>query len=217
MFSLYFSLVSSHSYVRHFRPHVYEHKHHEESQNMENFIYEDQLTDLGYSNKTQQDLITCIKKFGFERATTLPYFVAICSYASKNGTITIESDSTEKYRGSGFLMLKGSDQYLNFAQIMKDDKILSEGAEYVSKMYPWTSSAYMWKQNYMNDVVNPHNYRTVSIEKVCKEMFGETCQKDLILDLFNQSKTVFDQNYIHIDKNADILRYYDSYRNRRYM
>ena len=215
MLSFFLSFSFCHHHIRHFRPYAFDRNDPTDTLNAKNFIYVEQLTDLGFPNSTRDDLIYSIQKFGIDKNTILPYFVSICAYASKNGTLILEQNSENKYRGSGFLMLKGEDQYLNFGQMMGDDMILEHGAEYVSKIYPWTSAAYVWKQNYMNDFVKMKDKKRVSVTKACKELLGYACEADTINQLFNLSSTVFDERLERNDY-YDKYHYQDSFRSKYY-
>ena len=213
---MYFSF--SHHHVRHFRPREFDKNDPTYKLSSHNYIYDDQLTDLGFPSSTKSDLIYCMTKFGIDKTGILPYFVAICAYASKNGSIVIEGKSEGKYRGSGYLMLKGEDQYSNFAQMINDDKIIEEGAEYVANKYPWTSAAYVWKQNYMNDFVKLKDFQRVSVTKACKELLGSICDRNTINQLYSLTISIFSiqsergdnyyENYYSNGRQQTRYRYY---------
>lgn len=189
MFSLLLRLTLSHKHLRHFRP-QYRHSEYYDIPPPE-IVYEEQLTDLGLSNESYSDLIFGLKKFGIPNEVVVGYFIAICAYNSDNGTRLIEDEFGDKYRGAGFLMLKGDDNYLNFGQLIADNEIIEEGAEYVRMRYPWSSAAYLWKENYMNDYCAfDSTKKIVSITKACKEMLGKTCDKEKITKEFELVKKV---------------------------
>lgn len=189
MISFLFRLTLSHKHLRHFRP-----EHHDSG--FYDFpppeiVYEEQLEDLGLPNNTYSDLIFGLKKFGIQNERLVIYFLAICAYNSDNGTFLIEPESDDKYRGAGYLMLKGDDKYLNFAQLISDDDIIEKGAEYVKEKYPWSSAAYLWKENYMNDYCSQENSkRAVTISNACKEMLGKKCDEGKLTQEFDLIKKI---------------------------
>ena len=56
-----------------------------------------------------------------------------------------------KYKGAGFIQVTGRYNYQQFANHIKDPKVMN-GVDYVSQTYPFTISGYWWVVNKMNEL-----------------------------------------------------------------
>lgn len=68
----------------------------------------------------------------------------------------IETGDGYKYRGGGYMHLTGRYRYSNFATYIGDNKILSEGSEYVATHYAWESAVWYWS-NYISNEINEYS------------------------------------------------------------
>ena len=79
----------------------------------------------------------------------------------------VETGDGYKYRGGGYMHLTGRYNYSNFATYIGDNKILSEGSEYVATHYAWKSAVWYWS-NYVSDYINEYS----TVEDVTWEING---------------------------------------------
>ena len=78
----------------------------------------------------------------------------IKKYADRDDLGNRGEDDALKYRGGGYIQLTGKYNYKQFAEEMNDPRILTEGYRYVAEKYPWEASAFWWKINHMNRLVD---------------------------------------------------------------
>lgn len=76
------------------------------------------------------------------------------SYVGRMGNRNL--NEAYKYRGAGFIQLTGRNNYTAFSKAFKNPKILSLGADYVGKYYPWESAAYYWNSVNLNAKADAH-------------------------------------------------------------
>ena len=63
-----------------------------------------------------------------------------------------------KFRGAGYIQLTGRYNYQQFSDYIEqeygyDSKIMSEGADYVAKAYPWEAAGYYWNKHNVNETI----------------------------------------------------------------
>ena len=116
------------------------------------------------------ELNKALKKADITTKPRIRHFLAQISHESGGGRYTKELASGEdyefrddlgnvyegdgvKFKGAGYIQLTGRANYQEFADYMKDPKIM-EGVDYVSKTYPMGSASFWWYNNDMNDLVD---------------------------------------------------------------
>ena len=95
-------------------------------------------------------------------------------------------DDGPKYKGAGYLQMKGRYLYQAFANYMGDQKIM-DGANYVASKYPWISAGFLWKYHKMNDLCD----KGISLEKVTSIISGDFHGYNSIKHYYNIARTVF--------------------------
>lgn len=148
------------------------------------------LTDfesINISDLTRNDLNRALKKYDIMSSyQNFIYFITICSY---NHKYNAPNRSNDRFRAAGFLNLQGSDRFINFQQIAKDENIMKNGAEFVDKEYPWLSAAFVWDSNYMKGISESSYNVTSAALKVISPVNDELIQNlyNNITDLIRQS------------------------------
>jgi putative chitinase len=116
------------------------------------------------------ELNKALKKADITTKPRIRHFLAQISHESGGGRYTKELASGEdyefrddlgnvyegdgvKFKGAGYIQLTGRANYQEFADYMKDPKIM-DGVDYVSKTYPMGSASFWWYNNDMNDLVD---------------------------------------------------------------
>ena len=151
-------------------------------------ITESKMVNIGWKQSTMKfaDLIKALLKYRITNKQSIRHFIAQTSHESACGQYTKELASGEdyenrkdrgntkkgdgkKYKGAGFIQLTGRANYQNFANSINDKKVM-DGVDYVAKNYPWSSAAYWWKSNGMNELCA----KGVSVKTVTKKVNGGT-------------------------------------------
>ena len=57
----------------------------------------------------------------------------------------------KRYKGAGFIQVTGRYNYQQFANYIKDPKVMN-GVNYVAENYPFTVSGFWWMRNKMNEL-----------------------------------------------------------------
>ena len=66
---------------------------------------------------------------------------------------------------TGYIQLTGRYNYQSFSDFISDPKVM-DGADYVSKNYPWLASGFWWYKNNMNKLCE----KNPSVETVTKKV-----------------------------------------------
>lgn len=99
------------------------------------------------------------KKYGINTREEKAHFWAQCYVETDGGYYLKEAGSDayfakqpygKKYRGAGFIQLTWKENYKAYSKAENNDKILSQGADYVAKEYPWFSAGWFWNKNSIN-------------------------------------------------------------------
>lgn len=105
--------------------------------------------------------------FYINSPTRIRHFISQCSHESGGGIWMKEIASGRdyegrtdlgntqpgdgmKYKGAGFIQVTGRYNYQQFANYVKDQKVM-DGVDYVSSKYPFAISGFWWMLNKMND------------------------------------------------------------------
>lgn len=114
------------------------------------------------------ELYQCLRTFDITTQSRLRHFISQCSHESNGGRWMKEFASGNdyegrkdlgnnqkgdgpRYKGAGFIQVTGRYNYQQFANYIKDPKVMN-GVDYVSQKYPFTISGYWWMLNEMNDM-----------------------------------------------------------------
>ena len=140
-----------------------------------NVFSKSQLWAIGWrdfmNDSVYEDLQDTLREFKITTTRRLRHFFTHTTYDSENGEFTLEdSDGTEyendeelgnnqegdglKYRGAGYLMMRGRKNYQEFADYVDDDDVMNQGAEYVAKNYAWKSAGFTWYNLGLNSLSN---------------------------------------------------------------
>ena len=151
------------------------------------YVTAEQMKKMGFSNCNIKDLNRCLKKYDITTSKRIRHFIAQCSHESALGRYTEELGGQShcskydgrkdlgntqkgdgcKYKGAGFIQLTGKYNYQEFAKSIGDNKVM-EGVSYVAKNYPWSSAAFWWKSNKMNELCD----KGASVEVITKRVNG---------------------------------------------
>ncbi|KAL0238854.1 hypothetical protein PCE1_004545 [Barthelona sp. PCE] len=74
-----------------------------------------------------------------------------------------------KFRGAGAIQLTGKCNYQGFAKSLGDNKIMSQGCEYVAANYPISSAMWWWQNNGMNRLCDQY---PTDVSKITKRVNG---------------------------------------------
>jgi len=142
-------------------------------------IWGRKVTDIQVS-----ELHNCLVKFEINTLPRIRHFMAQISHESGAGRYTEEIASGDAYewredlgnnqrgdgrrfKGAGYIQLTGRANYQQFANYMKDPRIM-EGVSYVSMRYPFTSAGYWWYKNGMNALCDTNP----TVEQVTRRVNG---------------------------------------------
>jgi predicted chitinase len=129
------------------------------------YVSAGQLLELGWSNVNDTmilDLNRCLALYDITTPQRIRHFISQCTHESIKGSRLVEiADGTAyegnkvlgntrpgdgpKFKGGGYIQLTGRGHYTDFANAMRDPRILGEGTVYVADHYPWESAGYYWK------------------------------------------------------------------------
>lgn len=135
------------------------------------------FADMGWSitDERIKSLNRTLAKYEITTPSRIRHFLSQAAVESEKGTALVEGgsdsyiikkyadrddlgnrgeDDALKYRGGGYIQLTGKYNYKQFAEEMNDPRILTEGYRYVAEKYPWEASAFWWKINHMNRLVD---------------------------------------------------------------
>jgi predicted chitinase len=113
-------------------------------------------------------VIDDLEDYGINTTPRLAHFLAQVLHESGGLKWTLELASGEAYegradlgntepgdgprfKGGGYLQLTGRDNYQRFSDACGDPRVM-EGASYVATARPWSSAAWWWTANNMNDL-----------------------------------------------------------------
>ena len=140
-----------------------------------NVFSKTQLWAIGWrefmNDTVYEDLQETLREFKITTTRRLRHFFTHTTYDSQNGEFTLEdTDGAEyendgalgntqegdglKYRGAGYLMMRGRKSFQEFADYVDDGEVMNQGAEYVAEQYPWKSAGFMWYNLGLNSLAN---------------------------------------------------------------
>lgn len=131
-----------------------------------------------------KELNECLIKFEINNRSRICHFIAQISHESGAGRYTEEIASGDAYewredlgnnqrgdgrrfKGAGYIQLTGRANYQQFANYMKDPRIM-EGVGYVAMRYPFTSAGFWWYRNGMNSLCD----KNPTVEQVTRRVNG---------------------------------------------
>jgi len=136
-------------------------------------VYGRKITD-----KQFYDLNSCLRRFEINTLQRIWHFLSQTAhesgglkwmkeladgsaYEGRRDLGNIYPGDGPKYKGAGVIQLTGRSNYQNFANYIRDPKIM-QGVDYVSIVYPFTSAGFWWKNNNMNALCD----RDASVQEV---------------------------------------------------
>ena len=142
----------------------------------------EQLKQLGWHNVNEDmvwDLNKTLEKYDITTTDRIRHFISQCMQETNKGLWLAEEDFGDetyfdrqpygrKYRGAGYIHLTWEYNYEAFANYMQDQRILTEGADYVAQNYAWEVAGYWWKNNNMNALIDSG----ASVRQVTKKVNG---------------------------------------------
>jgi putative chitinase len=119
-------------------------------------------------DKEVVELHKCLTTFNITTKARIRHFLAQCSHESNGGRWMKELASGKDYegrkdlgntqngdgprfKGAGFIQVTGRYNYQQFANYIKDPKVMN-GVDYVATNYPFTISGFWWMTNKMNEL-----------------------------------------------------------------
>jgi putative chitinase len=146
------------------------------TQEVANHVYEREV-----ATELLEELRACCDRFKINTPVRLRHFLAHTGHESgglqwleeiasgadyewREDLGNIYEGDGMRYKGAGVIQLTGRFNYQNFAEYMKDDRIM-EGHEYVAKNYPFSSAGFWWENNGMNELCdrNPNDIRATTL------------------------------------------------------
>lgn len=114
------------------------------------------------------ELNRCLNTFNINTKVRIRHFLAQCSHESGGGRWMKELASGAayegrrdlgntqngdgpRYKGVGFIQVTGRFNYQQFANFIKDPKVMN-GVDYVAANYPFSISGFWWMTNKMNEL-----------------------------------------------------------------
>ena len=114
------------------------------------------------------ELNKCLNTFNIATKVRIRHFLAQCSHESGGGRWMKElSSGTQyegrrdlgntqngdgpRYKGAGFIQVTGRYNYQQFANFIKDPKVMN-GVDYVAANYPFSISGFWWLTNNINEL-----------------------------------------------------------------
>ncbi len=138
-----------------------------------------------YTKARHDDLQRCLSTFNITKRNQIRHFLSQCGHESAGLRYTVELASGkayefrkdlgntqagwgEIYKGSGFIQLTGRVNYVKLFNFVKDQNVLTQGAKYVGRVYPWTSAGVWWNANGMNAYID----RGATVRQVSRRVNG---------------------------------------------
>lgn len=130
------------------------------------------------------ELNRCLKQFNITTPVRIRHFLSQISHESGGGRYkkelatgdayegrrdlgNIQPGDGRKYKGAGYIQLTGRANYQDFANFIKDPKVM-DGVNYVAEKYPFTSAGFWWSNNKMNELCD----KNPTVEQVTLRVNG---------------------------------------------
>ncbi len=114
------------------------------------------------------ELNKCLSTFNITTKARIRHFLAQCSHESGGGKWfkelasgieyegrtdlgNTQNGDGPRYKGVGFIQVTGRYNYQQFANFIKDPKVMN-GVDYVAANYPFSISGFWWLTNKMNEL-----------------------------------------------------------------
>ena len=146
----------------------------------------EQLEKLGLQNVSVDDLNKCLEKYSINTIARVRHFLTQVTYLTHYGLIleekssgdkyeynnflgNTEDDDGEKFKGAGYLQIRGRKLYELFSTSVNDPEILSKGASVVASKYAWDSAGFVWNYKGLNELCDKESATT---EEVARRLNG---------------------------------------------
>lgn len=115
-----------------------------------------------------EELNRCLNTFNITTKVRIHHFLAQCSHESGGGRWfkelasgaayegrrdlgNTQNGDGPRYKGAGLIQVTGRFNYQQFANFIKDPKVMN-GVDYVATNYPFSISGFWWMTNKMNEL-----------------------------------------------------------------
>ena len=185
------------------------------------YVTGDQLNQLGWDwSNIDEDVVNglnnTLEKFDITTVDRIRHFLSQVSVESAAGASTLEYGSGERYeynkilgnvnpgdgpkfKGGGYMQLTGRSNYTAFSNYINDPKVISEGATYVSRQYPWISAGYYWYSRGLNNLIDSNP----TVKQVAYKVNGGTNGLYERQNYYNKSLDIFTEDSINNNNNVD--------------
>lgn len=146
------------------------------------------------SDELMNDYARCVQTFGMDKLSQI-YFLGQCGHESAGLRYPVEIHDGSNYEwrrdlgnvhrgdgvkfaGTGWIQVTGRFNHQAFSDYLEsigqaDPRVMEEGKQYTSNVYPWTISGFWWHQNKMNEFCSERTEVTnVEIDEVGAKVNG---------------------------------------------
>ena len=147
-------------------------------------VTDDELSQLGLQNVNADELNKCLEKYSINTIARVRHFLTQVTYATRYGLVLEEKASGAKYeynnilgnteagdgdkfKGAGYLQMRGRKLYELFSASVNDPEVLSVGSSVVASKYALDSAGFVWKHKGLNELCDT---KSVTPEEVSRRL-----------------------------------------------